>query len=212
MLLPHLGRSILTLRAPLAIAAILLLAGCVTKSTVGEDDTVAGTLHVCSSCHGLHGRSTNPTFPDLAGQQKAYLVAQLKAFHDKTRADPHALTYMWGMAAKLDDKTIDGVATFFSAQTPAAGDTEDPALVAAGQAIFTNGIDARNVPACMACHGEKAEGNDTIPRLAGQHRSYLIGQLYAFKSNARANDTMHQNAENLTPAEVDGISAYLAAQ
>jgi cytochrome c553 len=59
------------------------------------DSTVAGTLHVCESCHGPGGRSISPTFPRLAGQQKDYLVAQLQAFRDKTRADPHAQTYMW---------------------------------------------------------------------------------------------------------------------
>ena len=68
--------------------------------------TVAATLHVCESCHGRDGRSISPTFPRLAGQQKNYIVEQLKAFRDKTRADPHARTYMWGLAAGLSDPTI----------------------------------------------------------------------------------------------------------
>ncbi len=69
---------------------------------------MAGTVHVCSSCHGPKGRSISSTFPRLAGQQKDYIEAQLKAFRDHTRADPHAKTYMWGMAARLSDPTIDG--------------------------------------------------------------------------------------------------------
>ena len=89
------------------------------------DSTVAGTLHICSSCHGPDGRSISPTFPRLAGQQKDYIVAQLQAFRDKTRADPHAQTYMWGMAARLSDPTIDGIAAFYASQTPIAG---EPAL------------------------------------------------------------------------------------
>src|SRR6516164_4411449 len=64
---------------------------------------VQGTVHVCSSCHGLNGNSISPTFPRLAGQRAEYLETQLKAFRDKTRADPHAHTYMWGMAAHLSD-------------------------------------------------------------------------------------------------------------
>ena len=46
----------------------------------GADSTVAGTVHVCSSCHGPDGRSISPTFPRLAGQQKDYIVAQLRPF------------------------------------------------------------------------------------------------------------------------------------
>ncbi len=49
-----------------------------------------------------------------------------------TRADPHAHTYTWGMAAPLTDPTIDGLAAFYSAQTPAAGSSDDPVEMAAG--------------------------------------------------------------------------------
>src|SRR5271170_7272253 len=125
--------------AALLVAAGVALCGCITKQIVGNDPTVQGTVQVCSSCHGLEGRSQNPTFPILAAQQHDYLVAQLKSFRDKTRADPHAHTYMWGMAAKLTDPTIDGLATFFAAQAPAQGREQDPALVAGGAVIFKSG-------------------------------------------------------------------------
>ena len=91
-------------------------------ATSGAVD-VAGTVHVCSSCHGPGGRSTSSTFPRLAGQQKDYLVAQLQAFRDHTRADPHAKTYMWGMAARLSDPLIEGIAAYYSSQPAVAGET-----------------------------------------------------------------------------------------
>ena len=125
---------------------------------------------------------------------------QLKAFRDKSRADPHAHTYMWGMAAKLSDETIDGLAASYAAMPPAAGTPGDPAEMAAGEKIYPRGHPAATeVPACIACHGEKAEGAGVIPRLAGQHRGYLERQLSAFASNARANEIMHENSKNLTP-------------
>jgi cytochrome c553 len=195
----------------LLVVGCLVLAGCNTKETVGNDATVRGTEHVCSSCHGLQGQSENPDFPILAAQQHDYLVTQLKAFRDKTRADPHAHTYMWGMAAKLDDATIDGLATYFARQPSAPPQTNDPALVAAGAAIFNNGIPATNVPACGACHGDTAGGNGAIPRLASQHAHYLVEQLEAFKSNSRANEMMHENAEHLTPQEISEVTAYLGS-
>jgi cytochrome c553 len=57
----------------------------------------------CANCHGVSGRSISPTFPNLAAQTAPYLQAQLHAFRDQTRADPDALSYMWGMAAQLSD-------------------------------------------------------------------------------------------------------------
>ncbi|MGE5202101.1 MAG: c-type cytochrome, partial [Acidobacteriota bacterium] len=72
----------------------------------------------CSTCHGAQGISVSPMFPNLAGQQAAYLEVQLKAFRDRSRADPHAQAFMWGMAAQLTDGTIADIAAYFAAQPP----------------------------------------------------------------------------------------------
>jgi cytochrome c553 len=200
-----------------ALALALLATGCSSTdkeaAVAPTNDSVAGTEHVCSSCHGMGGKSTlSSTFPRLAGQQDEYLVVQLKAFRDKSRADPHAETYMWGMAARLTDPTIDGLAGYYSAQPPIHGAPTDSAEMAAGKKIFDEGIPASNVPACAACHGEQAQGAGAIPRLAGQHRSYLERQLDAFSSNARANEIMHENSKNLTPQQISQVAAFLSAQ
>jgi cytochrome c553 len=201
-----------TLSIPAALALVVLVAACSGRAPEGgsADTTVAGTVHVCSSCHRPEGRSISPTFPRLAGQQKDYLVAQLQAFRDKTRADPHAQTYMWGMAARLSDPTIDGIAAYYAAQTPVAGQPSASPETAAGKKIFTEGFPSENVPACMSCHGEGAEGNGPIPRLAGQHQAYLARQLEAFASMARANEIMHENSKDLTPEQIAEVTAYLA--
>ena len=193
---------------------VLVIAGCggTGPESGSADSTVSGTLHVCESCHGPGGRSISPTFPRLAGQQKDYIVAQLQAFRDKTRADPHAQTYMWGMAARLSDPTIDAIAAYYASQTPVAGQASDSPETVAGKKIFTEGIPSEGVPACMACHGEKAEGNGPIPRLAGQHQAYLARQLEAFASMARANEIMHENSKNLTALQISQIAAFLSTQ
>lgn len=190
-------------------AGTLFATGC---ATTDKTDTVAGTIHVCSSCHGMEGRSESPTFPRLAGQQKDYIVTQLKAFRDHTRADPHAHTYMWGMAAKLSDPTIEGVAAYYSSQTPVPGRPENEPDVAAGKKIYEEGIPETGVPACGGCHGDQAQGGDAFPRLAGQHRPYIEQQLAAFSSNSRANEIMHENAKNLTPDAMRQLAAFLATQ
>jgi len=192
-----------------ALVAVACTAG--PNDTLPSDAHVAGLVHVCSSCHGLEGRSVSPTFPRLNGQREDYLVEQLTAFREHTRADPHAHTYMWGMAARLTDADIKGLAAYYASRAPAAGSSGNSASMAAGKAIFDNGIEARDVPACQVCHGARGEGNEAIPRLAGQHPEYIREQLGNFASNARANEIMHFNSQNLTPQEIDELAAYVGS-
>lgn len=199
---------------PAAYGQPLGKAGSSPQATPVTPEQVEGTLHVCSSCHGFGGRSISPTFPRLAGQQKDYLVGELKAFRDKSRADPHAQTYMWGMAAHLSDPMIEAIAAYYSAQPAVAGEPAAAASpeIAAGAKIFAAGIPAEKVPPCMGCHGPKAAGIGPIPRLAGQHPSYLAHQLEAFASNARANAIMHEESKSLTPEQIAEVTAFLATQ
>ena len=192
-----------------AVVMVVLTGGAVQ----GADDAAMDLIRKeCSACHGPRGMSVASTFPNLAGQQAAYVEAQLKAFRDRSRADPHAQAFMWGMAAQLTDATISEIAKFFAAQPPAPGKPADPAEVAAGRKIFEQGIEAQQVPACRSCHGEKAQGNGPFPRLAGQHRRYLERQLAAFISNVRANEIMHENSKNLTALQISQLAAFLSAQ
>lgn len=164
---------------------------------------------MCSSCHGPGGQSISSTFPRLAGQQKDYLIAQLTAFRDHTRADPHAQTYMWGMAARLSGPMIAALAAYYASEPPVPGTPDNSPEAQAGRKIYTEGIAAENVPACVLCHGEKGPGNSTIPRLAGQHSAYIERQLEAFASKARANEVMHENSKNLTAEQIRDIAAYV---
>jgi len=167
---------------------------------------------VCSTCHGPRGISISPMFPNLAAQQPVYLETQLKAFRDRSRADPHAQAFMWGMAAQLTDATITEIAAYYAAQPPAPGKSAGRDETTAGKKIFEEGIPAQQVPPCQSCHGDKAAGNGPFPRLAGQQRSYLERQLAAFISNARANEIMHANAKDLTALQISQIAAFLSAQ
>ncbi len=167
---------------------------------------------VCSTCHGPRGVSISPMFPNLAAQQPVYLETQLKAFRDRSRADPHAQAFMWGMAAQLTDGVITEIAVYYAAQPPAPGKPAGREEIAAGKKIHEEGIPPQQVPPCQSCHGDKAAGNGPFPRLAGQHRPYLERQLAAFISNARANEIMHANAKDLTALQISQIAAFLSAQ
>ncbi|RJG07302.1 cytochrome c4 [Noviherbaspirillum cavernae] len=86
----------------------------------------------------------------------------------------------------------------------------DPAK---GEAIYTNGDSARNIPACASCHG--AAGNSTIvqnPKLAAQHEAYTHKQLADFKTPQRNNAVMSSISKSLTDEEMKNIAAYLDKQ
>jgi cytochrome c553 len=211
---PSVNRSCRILAAAALLFVPLGLAACggagqPSQTAGAPPPDIAGTVHVCSSCHGPGGHSISSTFPRLAGQQKDYLITQLTNFRDHKRADPHAKTYMWGMTAHLSDPMIVALATYYAAQPPVSGIPDNSPEAQAGRKIFTEGIAAEGVPACMSCHGASGQGNSAFPRLAGQHKAYIELQLEAFASNARANVIMHQNSKNLTTEQIREVAAYI---
>src|SRR5450631_4952373 len=150
-----------------AVSSASVLAADVSPELRRSADQLTETT--CANCHGVGGRSTSPTFPNLAAQTVPYLQAQLHAFRDQTRADPDALSYMWGMASQLSDATIEAISIYYAAQAPSRAKTGDAKLMARGKQIFEEGVTSQGIPACATCHGPEARGNNIFPRLAGQH-------------------------------------------
>lgn len=91
-----------------AVSSILLVSANV--SVAGDAAAGKAKSATCAGCHGAAGISANPLWPNLAGQQEAYLVKQMKAFRDGTRSDP----MMSPMAKPLSDADIDNLAAYFS--------------------------------------------------------------------------------------------------
>ena len=116
---------------------------------------------------------------------------------------------MWGMAARLTNPQIAGIAAYYAAQPAVPGEPDNSAEAAAGRKIFNEGIPAEHVPACDTCHGPQGHGLSAFPRLAGQHRAYIERQLRAFASNQRANPIMHENSMNLTEEQIREVAAYV---
>jgi len=194
-------------------AGALLASGTGVALAQSQQDAKTLATDVCSACHGPEGHSISPVFPRLAGQQRGYLIVQLDAFRNHTRADPNAQAYMWGMASQLSDATIKEVANYYASQKPPHGTAGDPALMAEGKKIYTQGIKAQNVQACETCHGPNAEGAGAFPRLAGQHVDYLIAQLQGFQSGTRSNAPIMQNVvRTMTPGQLKAAATYAASK
>ena len=206
-------------RSPLVLALAFVFAGAgcanLQRSRDLANPNVAPevtALQVCSNCHGPDGNSVSPNFPRLAGQQPAYLVAQLENFRSHHRADPEGFEYMWGISHKLSDSQITGLAGYFAKQAPRPNKALDANPMAAGKEIFENGVPAKELPPCKTCHGERAQGMAIFPRLAWQHEDYLVKQLHVFReTEQRPGTPMKQVTHLLTDQEIRAVARYLQA-
>lgn len=92
------------------IALFLILLTNNAVSAQGDIKAGSEKARACQVCHGKGGKSTNPTYPILAGQHAKYIIKQLKAFKSGARKDP----IMNGMAATLSEQDMEDVAAFFA--------------------------------------------------------------------------------------------------
>jgi len=166
----------------------------------------------CIFCHGEKGEASNPIYPRLAAQNRAYLERQLKLFRSGARKSD----IMNEQAADLTDEEIAALAAYFSAQPPLAHrlatDPWEKQLWEVGKYIFLYGDPFADIAPCMTCHGKDARGSKTLPRLAGQHRKYIVNQLLAFQSGKRTTDNamMRTTARNLSRLAMEGVALYLS--
>lgn len=64
---------------------------------------------------------------------------------------------------------------------------------------------------CTSCHGPQGQsGNPAWPNLAGQHATYLVNQLQAFRSGARENPAMKPFVANLDDKQIQALASYFA--
>ena len=93
----------------LAIAlSIPMLANAAGDAAAGKAKSM-----MCSGCHGANGMAIAPMYPNLKGQNAAYLEASLKAFKNKSRTGNQAVM-MYGMAASLSDADMANLAAYYS--------------------------------------------------------------------------------------------------
>ena len=105
-------RKLLTrLGAPVTVAMALLASA---DSYAGDAAAGKAKAAACMGCHGSAGKSTIPTYPHLAGQNKMYLVSALKAYRAKQRSGGMAVV-MQGQVATLSDTDIENLAEYYSA-------------------------------------------------------------------------------------------------
>ena len=194
------------MKKALFIAALLTAAG--LAQAANQELAKSIVKEKCHLCHGEEGEASSAIYPRLAGQNRDYLVKQLKNFRDgKRKSDT-----MNEMAAGLKDEEIEALAEYFSGKPALSHRVRDKLFAAVGEYLFKKGNKYSGIPACKSCHGENGEGNEQLPRLAGQHKRYVSDQLQAFGDRARTNDNaiMHTVASKLTEMEREAVALYVS--
>jgi cytochrome c553 len=170
-----------------------------------ETDSIKG----CEFCHGAQGNGSYDLIPRLNGQQSDYLMARLKEFGQVTLDTARGVNTM-GHAANVDDSLRGEIANYFAHQAPTAPKPVSP-VQTLGQEIYRHGIAVEKVEACESCHGPNGEGKGAIPRLAGQHASYLETRMWILsRFDLPGNGGMHRGTAGMTGEQIDSVIAYLA--
>lgn len=157
-------------------------------------------VRFCGYCHGEDGNSKRDYIPNLAGQNPIYLFKAFDNFANGQRSD----FVMSKLAKQLGtDEQVDIAVYFSQQQVKPSANNVDSQLRGQGERVFQG--------TCIACHGLRAEGKEDAPRLAGQPGEYVRRALTSFHDGdpRRASSVMMPIAQQLSPADIEALAAYL---
>ncbi|MDQ3058268.1 MAG: c-type cytochrome [Pseudomonadota bacterium] len=197
--------------------AALWLGADPARAAAPFEDTIAQRTLACTACHGPQGRAApDGYYPRLAGKPAGYLYRQLLNFRDGRRhyapmthlIDPLSEAYLLEIARHFSSLDVP-----YPAPLPASA---PPEVLRHGQQLVTQGDPARQVPACVQCHGQAMTGvAPDIPGLLGLPRDYVNAQLGAWKTGqrrAQAPDCMQEVVSRLSLQDIHAVASWLAAQ
>jgi cytochrome c oxidase subunit II len=141
---------------------------------------------ICGACHGTRAQGDQTLkAPPLAGQQRSYLLRQLRNFHSGVRGDKADVQaremqdILKTVAAEGDwQSVIDFVMTLPLPRSHEVSDGD----VTRGREIYGT---------CASCHGSAGEGNEALeaPSLAQLPSWYIVEQLQKFRAGSRGAGT-----------------------
>ena len=214
------SRFSVSLAAAVVFAAFAASSASAADAVKGSAEAGATKAAVCTACHGVNGNSTNPEWPNLAGQNAAYVREQLAMFKARKRNNP----VMQPIVDPMTEQDFADVAEYFATQTPTGGEA-DPSYWKAGEQLYKAGDASRNIPACTACHGPAGQGNAGAgyPALRAQHSVYTVKQLQDYLTKNRYRDGSDANTVNatrnsammttiasrLTPEDIRNVASFL---
>lgn len=220
------------IQARWALPTIILL-GTPPVWAQGRLKAPAGITRYCSACHGLNGEAQLSYVPRLAGMGMPYLNSKFEAYRAATSAPvdeifagffhtrrehhqaglaAHAISEMVGVAHVVSDQDAKAAIEWYASRLPGPTRGRNGAVVENGRRLYIDGAQENGLRACQSCHGSRAQGTDTIPRLAGQNAAYLFGQLSLFRAGERRDQPMMDIARNLEDDQARALVRYLQSR
>ena len=176
----------------------------------------------CAACHGRKGARGISYYPAIAGQDKKYMIQQIKDIMKEKRkggidkeTGHHRAASMRGALVspdgkfRISDDDIALMADWLKDLTPAKPRTPETPIpaenIATGKKLFKK---------CVSCHGK--EGKKPLkgfPYVAGQKREYVFMQLIDIRDGNRKNGKsklMLPFVKKLSNEQIAMISEYLS--
>jgi cytochrome c553 len=188
--------------AAIAAAAMALV---VPGAPPGAADLDAGRRKAepCAACHGAGGNAALPGVPSLAGMPAFYTHWQLLMYKDGRRTEPQMTPFVQG----LSSGDMADLAAYYAAQQPRPRPAPvDPAKAAAGKALAQS-------HQCTSCHGPGLQGQNQVPRVAGQDFAYLLKRLRGYKTRTTSDleGLMTLAAQPLSDEDIDKLVHFMAS-
>ena len=190
-----------------SILSVSLLCG--SAWAVGDPEQGLAKSQVCVACHNVDGNSTNVEWPKIAGQSAAYIYKHLQFFKTGQRVNP----LMNSLAMGLSEQDMHDLASYYESMKISPG-SADKELVETGGHLYRGGNLKTGVPACIACHGPRGNGNPAagFPKLSHQHATYVANRLRNYRAGAYnypGAEIMNGISTNMTDDEISAVSSYI---
>jgi len=105
-------------RNGILLAAATAVATLVSSPVMALDGASLYKTKTCIACHGPEGRKPiMPNYPKLAGQNKAYLLQQMKDIKTGARSNGNSAA-MKGVMHLVSDEEMEALADYLSALKP----------------------------------------------------------------------------------------------
>jgi cytochrome c553 len=161
----------------------------------------------CSRCHEARGSGGGErAFPQLAGQQRQYLLTQLVQIIAFDRIAPK-MHQVLARDALAEPQALSDLTAYLAAQPhDAHGEHGDAHRLGQGRTVY----DAH----CAQCHGALGAGQPQgpIPAVAGQNYTYLVSQLKGFATGHRskANPEVIDAVSKLSFNDVRAVADFMS--
>jgi len=165
-------------------AALIVLTSwpLLSPAQAAEVERGAGIYDICGACHGPQAQGTESLgAPPLAGQQRWYLLRQLRNFQLGARggtADAEGEEMRQILAIVPAESDWRAVIDFVMGMSVPRPENQIAAQTGRGRQIYAT---------CAACHGTAGEGNESLnaPNLSHLPGWYIAAQLHKFRKGIR---------------------------